>query len=215
MRDQWESNVLVICYTWHLGKYFPRLVSSLQSCDTVLAFYIMTAWVAIEGSRNSENQFYTWVASNNLEVTVILLKCMPAKSLCLCLTLCDPMDCSPPGSSVLGILQAGILEWVAMPSSRGSSQPTYWTHISYVSSTGHWQVCSLQLAIWEAPISLTYPSTLNLNVDPCPLLKLNAAQLPLSQIPKMPTVTPKAPLPIRKWNRWDFLMEWNKKLSHG
>ena len=34
------------------------------------------------------------------------------------LTLCDPMDCSPPGSSVHGILQARILEWVAMPSSR-------------------------------------------------------------------------------------------------
>ena len=38
-------------------------------------------------------------------------------------TLCNPMDCSPPGSSVHGILQARILEWVAMPSSRGSSQP--------------------------------------------------------------------------------------------
>ena len=38
-----------------------------------------------------------------------------------CLTLCDPMDCSPPGSSVPGILQASILEWVAMPSARGSS----------------------------------------------------------------------------------------------
>ena len=38
-----------------------------------------------------------------------------------CLILCDPMDCSPPGSSVLGILQARLLEWVAMPSSRGSS----------------------------------------------------------------------------------------------
>ena len=38
-----------------------------------------------------------------------------------CPTLCDPMDCSPPGSSVRGILQAGILEWVAMPFSRGSS----------------------------------------------------------------------------------------------
>ena len=41
----------------------------------------------------------------------------------LCLTLCDPMDCSPPGSSVHGILQARILEWVAISFSRGSSQP--------------------------------------------------------------------------------------------
>ena len=40
-----------------------------------------------------------------------------------CLTLCDPKDCSLPGSSVHGILQARILEWVAIPFSRGSSQP--------------------------------------------------------------------------------------------
>ena len=40
-----------------------------------------------------------------------------------CLTLGNPMDCSPPGSSVHGILQAGVLEWVALPSSRGSSRP--------------------------------------------------------------------------------------------
>ena len=39
-----------------------------------------------------------------------------------CLTLFDPMDCSPPGSSVHGILQARILEWVAISISRGSSQ---------------------------------------------------------------------------------------------
>jgi len=44
-----------------------------------------------------------------------------------------PMDCSPPGSSVCGILQARILEWVAMPSSRGSSQPRNRTHISSIS----------------------------------------------------------------------------------
>ena len=47
-----------------------------------------------------------------------------------CLTLCDPVDCSPPGSSVLGILQARILEWVAIPFSRGSSQPRDRTQVS-------------------------------------------------------------------------------------
>ena len=48
-----------------------------------------------------------------------------------CLTLCDPMDCSPPGSSVHGILQARILEGVATPSSsRGSSRPRDRTHVS-------------------------------------------------------------------------------------
>ena len=40
-----------------------------------------------------------------------------------CLTFCDPMDCSPPGSSVHGIFQARILEWVVIPFSRGSSNP--------------------------------------------------------------------------------------------
>ena len=47
-----------------------------------------------------------------------------------CLTLCDPMDCSLPGSSVYEILQARILEWVAILSSRGSSQPRNRTCIS-------------------------------------------------------------------------------------
>ena len=49
------------------------------------------------------------------------------------LTLCDPMDCSLLGSSVHGILQARILEWVAIPFSRGSSRPRDWTHLSNVS----------------------------------------------------------------------------------
>ena len=49
--------------------------------------------------------------------------CMHAKWLRLCRTFFDPLDCSPPGSSVRGILQARILEWVAMSFSRGSSQP--------------------------------------------------------------------------------------------
>ena len=40
-----------------------------------------------------------------------------------CPTLCNPMDCSPPGSSVHGILQARVLEWVAISFSRGSSRP--------------------------------------------------------------------------------------------
>ena len=49
-----------------------------------------------------------------------------------CPTLCHPMDCSPPGSSVHGVLQAKILGWVAIPFSRGSSQP--WDH-TWVSCT--------------------------------------------------------------------------------
>ena len=53
-------------------------------------------------------------------------------------SLCDPMNCSPPGSSVHGSLQVRILEWAAMPSSRGPSQPRCWTCISYISCIGMW-----------------------------------------------------------------------------
>ena len=59
--------------------------------------------------------------------------CMHASSLQSGPTLCDPMDYSPPVFSVHGILQARILEWVAMPSFRGSSQPRDETCISYIS----------------------------------------------------------------------------------
>ena len=47
-----------------------------------------------------------------------------------CPTLCNPLDYSPPGSPVRGISQARIVEWVAMPSSRGSSWPKDWTWVS-------------------------------------------------------------------------------------
>ena len=50
----------------------------------------------------------------------------------LCPTFCNLMDCNPPGSSVHGILQARILEWVAMPSSRRSSQLRDWTQVSWI-----------------------------------------------------------------------------------
>ena len=62
------------------------------------------------------------------------------ESLCCtqsCLTLCDPMDCSPSGSSVHGSLPA-ILGWVAISSSRGSSGPRNRTYVSYISCISRW-----------------------------------------------------------------------------
>ena len=52
------------------------------------------------------------------------------------MTLCDPIDCSLPGSSVLGLLQESILEWVAMPSSRGIFSPQGSTLVSGISCIG-------------------------------------------------------------------------------
>ena len=64
--------------------------------------------------------------------------CVRAKLLQSCSALCNPMGCSPPGSSVHGILPARILELVAMPSSKGSSQLRDQTHVSYISCIGRW-----------------------------------------------------------------------------
>ena len=56
-------------------------------------------------------------------VKMLSCLCMRAKSVQSCPTLCSPMDCSPPGSSIHGIFQVRILEWVAMPSSKRSCDP--------------------------------------------------------------------------------------------
>ena len=89
------------------------------------------------------NEFIWLKAKRTALCTVLwLMKLCSTETLCCaqplqsCLALCDPMDCSPPGSSVHGILQARILEWIAMPSSRGSSRPRDQTCISYVSCIG-------------------------------------------------------------------------------
>ena len=100
---------------------------------------IILEWVAISSSRRSSpprcwthissiscivGRFFTpratWKLLDNLLISLI---CVRAKSLQLCPTLCDPMDCSPQGSSIHGIVQARILEWVTMPSSRRSPDP--------------------------------------------------------------------------------------------
>ena len=75
-----------------------------------------------------------------------------AKLLQSCPTLCDPTDCSLPGSSVHGIIQARILEWVAMPSSKGSSGLRDQTQCLF--HLLHWRVGSLPLAPHEKPFAL-------------------------------------------------------------
>ena len=84
----------------------------------------------------------------------ILALCRPAESLQPCPTLYSPVDCSPPGSHVHEILQTRILEWVAMPSSRASSWPGDWTHISHVSSIGRRVLYHIPSANWEALLLL-------------------------------------------------------------
>ena len=69
-----------------------------------------------------------------------------------CPTLCDPMDCSLPGSSVHGIFQARVLEWVAISFSRESSQPRDWTRVSHIAGR--------RFIVWATREDLLYKSFL-------------------------------------------------------
>ena len=92
-------------------------------------------WVVIPFSRGS-----SWPTNQTLVVHSLLSE-LPGKPICLpsesevaqsCPTLCDPMDCSLPGSSLHGILQARVQEWVAISFSRGSSWPRDRTWVSCI-----------------------------------------------------------------------------------
>ena len=75
--------------------------------------------------------------------------CLNAKSIQSCPTLYDPLNHSPPGSSVHGILQAGILEWVSMPSSRGSTHPGYCViELEGVCELSHFSCAQLFVTLW-------------------------------------------------------------------
>ena len=114
----------------------------------------MLEWVAISFSRRSSwprnltqvsciaGRFFTSWAMREALYSVIQL----------CPTLCKSIDCSSLGSPVHGIFPARILEWTAISSSRGSSWPRDWTHISCISCIGRWIL--YRWATWES-LSLT------------------------------------------------------------
>ena len=78
--------------------------------------------------------------------------CVCAQWLQSCPTLCNSLDSSPPHSSVHGVLQARRLEWVAMPSARGSSQPRDQTHFSFDPALAGRFVTTN--TTWEDPVKL-------------------------------------------------------------
>ena len=120
--------------------------SRLQAC------LVAWGWTCVNNQRTTparELRFQWWEAFWSSLVGLNspnILHPIPLPSVCAellqsCPTLCDSTDCSLPGCSVHGILQARTLEWVAMPSSRGSSQSRDRIYLSPVSGTGRQILC--------------------------------------------------------------------------
>ena len=107
-----------------LSRKKCNLLKYITCTETYLDIYMR---IAIEISSTC---LYIKTYKTHRETYSYIYICICTKSLQSWLTLCDPMYCSPPGSSVHGILQARKLEMVAMPFSRGRSQTRDETHIS-------------------------------------------------------------------------------------
>ena len=124
----WCVKVLSVTFRKSLkkeGLHPPPLflLGTAQDADRIARVLSSASWMsAIKGWKISKIRG-VWGPDTELLHPGFLFVCVHAKSLQSCPTLCDPMDCSLPGSSSHGILQARILEWVAMPFSRASFQP--------------------------------------------------------------------------------------------
>ena len=119
-------------------------------------------YVYTESWREGHRELSTPLYSASSEDSHRLRACVCAHS---CSTLCDPMDCSPPGSSVHGIFQARILEQVAISYSRGSSWPRDGSNLHLLSSCIGRQILYL-FATWEALIQTAAAKSL----QSCPTL---------------------------------------------
>ena len=115
------------------------LLSSVSCCVTCILWYVLNmpsklplifTFLFLDLTFSGLQLFHLW---NGLASTSLISEWSEVAQSCP--TLCDPVDCRLPGFSVHEIFQARILEWVAIPFSRGSSQPRDWTHVSYVCCT--------------------------------------------------------------------------------
>ena len=118
---------------WHISRGHCRVPPAEGSVGSLV-------WEEVRGAvREGAWAFRTSPQRGvgmNPFVSFILFRDNVNKMMCVCEILCCPMDCSLPGSSVHGILEARILEWVATSYSRGYSQPRDWTAIFWVSCLG-------------------------------------------------------------------------------
>ena len=120
---------------WGESFYRKNLGWGLQGCVSFLCLLAILTW-PLPGLHPTwtDSEYGEEVGKGERSGFLILViqwspvaSCVHAKSLQSCPTLWDPVDCCPPGSSVHGILQVRILEWVAISFTRGSSWPRDWT----------------------------------------------------------------------------------------
>ena len=120
----------IVSLSSFLAEFLSFQYLNFYSSMYVLLYVNVPCWISTVMHRSalravSINQYLVSVC-----VPKFCLACVCAKLLQLCPILCDPVDCNLPDSSVHGILQARILEQVAVPFSRGSPQPRDQTHVS-------------------------------------------------------------------------------------
>ena len=108
------------------------------------------AFHANGSSKKASNNNHSNVHSSIITVASVLV--LVAQS---CLTLCNLMDCSPRWNSVCGVLQARILEWVAIPFSRVSSWPRDWTQVSCLQADALLSVPLGKPTVWKQPKRLS------------------------------------------------------------
>ena len=122
------------CNTQDLWRELPwAVLPSGQFLVRTLTFHQpLPMWHLVKASMLNSIQITLHEPLLHINTCACVISCFS------CLTLCHPMDCSPPGSSVHGILQARILEWVLISYSRGSSQPRDQTPVPCNSCFGRW-----------------------------------------------------------------------------
>ena len=139
-----------------LGQVFliyPAL-GLLESPGSLLILWIASHWFWLSmewglgvfkfvDDSNAQWKFDAWCVYEEREVTQ------------LCLTLCDPMGYSLPGSSIHGIVQARVLEWVAISFSRESSRPRDWTQVSRIAGRQFtdWATRKASIVIKQEPVN--------------------------------------------------------------
>ena len=111
---------------------YTQRITKIGMFNTFTNFVMQIHKVPAHKSTDVKTHLYVLKTHQSPHLFYIAFACMGAKLLQSCLTLCDTMDCSPPGSSIHEISQARTLEWVAIPFSRGSSRPRDGTYVSCI-----------------------------------------------------------------------------------